>query len=395
MKSRGLRATWGLRLVTVSVSAGCLLGGCSASAPTESPTSPPPVRAASPTAVSPMPSRTKARAADYQAIERQLKKQLSGGDPELKAVRSVLVSVDGQTLVKYYRNRTPADYAHVWSVTKSVLSILVGIAVDEGRLNVDQTLPELLPRQASVMTEQQSSITLRHLLTMTSGLSADGPVMRHRSDDAVGRILKYEMSNDPGAAFQYTNGSAHLVAAVLREAIDRSILEYAREKLFDPLKIDTRPAWQGDDWDITQTGFTQPGFGWARDGNGIHVGGFGLKLRAPDLVKIGELYVNGGRWGGRQIVSVAWVRESTSPKLTPEQAETLGGQYGYMWLTGEVNGHAAFLASGSYYQKIGCIPALRLIVVVTAADAENGADTLSDTLDPVLEKVIFHPLTQE
>jgi CubicO group peptidase (beta-lactamase class C family) len=330
---------------------------------------------------------------DYQAIQRELAQQLSGGDPELKAVRSVLVNVDGQTVVKYYRDRTPADYAHVWSVTKSVLSILVGIAVDEGRLSVDQTLRELLPRQASVMTEQQASITLRHLLTMTSGLSADDRVMYHPSQDAVREILEYGLSNDPGAVFEYTNGSAHLVAAVLREAIDRSILEYAREKLFDPLKIDTRPAWQGADWDITQTGLTKPGFGWARDGDGIHVGGFGLKLRAPDLLKIGELYSNGGEWDGRQIVSAAWVKESTSPQLTPDQADTLGGQYGYLWLSGEVNGHAFFQASGSYYQRISGIPTRRLVVVVTAAGVEGSPDTLDATLDPILEKV-FHPLTQ-
>ncbi len=392
MAARGWRATWGLRFATVSLSAGCLLGGCSAPPPTETPASSSPVPAAWSTAVPPTPSPITGAAADYQAIQRQLAQQLRGGDGEFEAVRSVLVSVDGQTVVKYYRNRTPADYAHVWSVTKSVLSILVGIAVDEGQLDVDQTLRELLPGQASMMTEQQASITLRHLLTMTSGLSGDDRVMQHPSEDAVGQILGYEMSNDPGSVFTYTNGSAHLVAAALREAVDRPILEYAREKLFDPLKIDTRPAWQGQDWDFDRTGFTQPGFGWARDRSGVHVGGFGLKLKAPDLVKIGELYVNGGRWGGRQIVSAAWVQESTSPKLTPEQAETLGGQYGYMWLTGEFNGHAVFLASGSYYQKIFCISTLRLVVVVTAADAETGADTLGETLDPVLQKVIFDPL---
>ncbi len=88
-------------------------------------------------------------------MQRQLAQQLSGGDPELKAVRSVLVSVDGKTVVKVYRNQTPADYAHVYSVTKSVLSILVGIAVDEGELNVDQTLGELLPQQASIMAERR------------------------------------------------------------------------------------------------------------------------------------------------------------------------------------------------------------------------------------------------
>ena len=117
----------------------------------------------------------------------------------------------------------------------------------------------------------------------------------------------------------------------------------------------------------------------------------GLKLTAPDLLKIGELYVNGGRWQDRQLVSESWVRESTSPQLTPEQAQ-IDGQYGYLWWTGEINGHAGFSASGSYYQKIFAFPDLRVVVVVTADDRE--LDTLPQTLDPVLEKVIFDPLTR-
>ena len=78
-------------------------------------------------------------------MHRQLKQQLAAGNADFDAVRSVLVSVDGKTVIELYRNQTPDDYAHVWSVTKSVLSILVGIAVDEGRLGLDQTLRELLP----------------------------------------------------------------------------------------------------------------------------------------------------------------------------------------------------------------------------------------------------------
>ena len=173
------------------------------------------------------------------------------------------------------------------------------------------------------MTDRQASITLRHLLTMTSGISGD-----HPSEDAVSHILGYGTSNDPGVTFEYSNGNAHLVAAVLQEAVDRPLLDYARERLFDPLKIDTRPAWQGADWDLVQTGFTQPGFGWARDREGINVGGFGLKLTAPDLVKIGELSVNGGRWDGRQIGR----RRGLGSEPTEIDSRTGGGRRQPIWL---------------------------------------------------------------
>jgi CubicO group peptidase (beta-lactamase class C family) len=128
----------------------------------------------------------------------------------LKAVRSVLVSVDGRTVIAHYQSRRAGEFAHVWSVTKSVLSILVGIAVDEGRLRMDQTLPELLPRNAAEMTEQQRSITLRHLLTMTSGLAMmsmpSGPagVLDFSTEDAAAEILRYGSLDDPGNRFEYS-----------------------------------------------------------------------------------------------------------------------------------------------------------------------------------------------
>jgi CubicO group peptidase (beta-lactamase class C family) len=178
-------------------------------------------------------------------------------------------------------------------------------------------------------------------------------------------------------------------------------LDYAQEKLFDPLGIDTRPAWQGWDSGSAKSGFTRPGFGWATDRDGINVGAAGLKLTSADMVKIGELYVSGGRWDGRQIVSEEWVKESTSPKLTPKQLEGDGAgfiqewqaeaQYGYLWWVGEINGHPEFMAPGLFYQRIFCLPDLGLVVVVTADDA-GGSDNL--TLDPVFDEVIFDPVTQ-
>jgi CubicO group peptidase (beta-lactamase class C family) len=394
MRFSGLRASSALRGITALMIAGCLMTGCTAAPPAATPASTPTAPSASSTA-RPTPSKPTQTAADYRAMQRQLKQKLTGGAPELKGVRSVLVSVGGQTVVRYYRNRAPDEYAHVWSVTKTVISILVGIAVDEGRLRVDQTLRELLPSHASVMSEQQGSTTLRQLLTMTSGITGDDGGLNVLSEDAVSQILTYGNTNDPGVAFEYSNAGAQVVAAVLREAIERPILEYAREKLFDPLSIDTRPAWQGWDSGSAGSGFTKPGFGWATDRSGLNIGAFGLKLTAPDMVKIGELYVNGGRWQGRRIVSEAWAQESTTPKLTPEQSQAGGvAQYGYLWWVGEYRGHAFFEAAGSFYQKIACSRERRLVVVVTAADDESSSDTLNLKLDPILDEVIFNPLIQ-
>ena len=155
---------------TIVVVVGSLTWGCTALPGADQPVSAP--KSPSFVTTAPAPGATRRPTVDYDASSASCNGNSMGGDRDLDLVRSVLVSVEGQTSVAYFHNRKPTEHAHVWSVTKSVISILVGIAVDEGRLRVDQTLQELLPQQASAMTPQQASITLRQLLTMTSGISA-------------------------------------------------------------------------------------------------------------------------------------------------------------------------------------------------------------------------------
>jgi CubicO group peptidase (beta-lactamase class C family) len=356
--------------------AAIMLAACTA-VPTERPN--PSTTASTQPAAAPSPPD-----ADFAAIERELTRALTDGDPRLEGVRSVLVSVAGDTVIEYYHQGTPTDHADVWSVTKSVTSILVGVAIDEGLLTVDQTLAELLPDHAASMTEEEKSITLKQLLTMTAGFPTDDDILNTAVEDTVPLILTYGLIEEPGAAFHYSNSSAHLVAAVLQQAIDRPILDYAREKLFDPLGIDTSPAWQGYDLG-PGGGYEESDFAWPTDRSGVHLGFAGLRLTAPDLVKLGELFVNQGSWRGRQIVSADWVRASTSSQLTAEQ-EASDGPYGYLWWTGDIEGHASFLASGSYYQRVWGVPARQTVVVVTASD-EGGADDIGEMLGPVLDKV--------
>jgi CubicO group peptidase (beta-lactamase class C family) len=353
-----------------------MLAACTA-VPTERPN--PSTTASTQPAAAPSPPD-----ADFAAIERELTRALTDGDPRLEGVRSVLVSVAGDTVIEYYHQGTPTDHADVWSVTKSVTSILVGVAIDEGLLTVDQTLAELLPDHAASMTEEEKSITLKQLLTMTAGFPTDDDILNTAVEDTVPLILTYGLIEEPGAAFHYSNSSAHLVAAVLQQAIDGPILDYAREKLFDPLGIDTSPAWDGYDLG-PGGGYEEADFAWPTDRSGVHLGFAGLKLTAPDLVKLGELYVNQGSWRGRQVVSADWVRASTSSQLTAEQ-EASDGPYGYLWWTGDIEGHASFLASGSYYQRVWGVPARQTVVVVSASD-EGGADDIGEMLGPVLDKV--------
>jgi CubicO group peptidase (beta-lactamase class C family) len=169
-----------------------------------------------------------------------------------------------------------------------------------------------------------------------------------------------------GGELRYSNLSAHLVAAVLATALrrggeDRSVLDYARVKLFDPLGIQTRPAF--DDplpLQLEGSAFARAGFGWATDPRGVHIGAFGLRLTAPDMLRIGELCRAGGNWNGQQLVPAAWISESTTLN-----SSTAG--YGYLWWVDEVDGHSHFLAAGSQGQRIVVVPDLDLVMVVVSA----------------------------
>jgi CubicO group peptidase (beta-lactamase class C family) len=138
--------------------------------------------------------------------------------------------------------------------------------------------------------------------------------------DFVAYLLREGQAAEAGTQFLYSNTSAHLVAAVLAAAIrradgdhPRSVVNYAREKLFDPLGVDTDPAFVEPLPDTEAADFAVAGFGWGTDPQGIPVGAFGLRLTASDMMKLGELYLNDGAWHGRQIVPAEWVKQVTTP----------------------------------------------------------------------------------
>jgi CubicO group peptidase (beta-lactamase class C family) len=181
------------------------------------------------------------------------------------------------------------------------------------------------------------------------------------------------------------------VAAVLHVAVGRSLLDYAREKLFDPLGIETRPAWEGVNRD-QKGGLDDASFAWQTDSTGTHVGAYGLKLSPPDLVKLGELYLDEGIWDGRRIVSADWVRASTAPQLTEEQAAS-DGQYGYLWWEEADPEMPLYNARGAWCQLVLVIPSRRVVVASTVDDS-SGFDSarICDDVVPIVEEVVFGPL---
>lgn len=298
----------------------------------------------------------------------------------------MLVVVDGHTKLEYYRHGfTASDHEHVWSVTKSVISTLVGIAIGERLIaSLDSTLWDLLPEYRKVMTPTAATVTLRQLMNHTSGLVGDDSlewtVLTGKTDPVAWTLSREEAQlNPPGVVFRYSSVGSHLVAAVLHSALQRnpatkgqSILAYARMKLFDPLGITTRPAAE-----LTPPDFTGPGFGWARTQN-VEVGAWGLRLTAPDLAKLGQLYLDDGRFDGTRLLPEGWVAEATTPDPDVYYVGLL------WWREQEYRG--GYAARGFEGQRIVVVPDKKAVIVTLCATEHS--DYPMDEIDDLIATAI-------
>ena len=295
---------------------------------------------------------------------------------QLPRLRSFLISVDGQLVAeRYYRGATRARTANVKSVSKSIISALVGIAIAEGKLvGVNQTIATFFPRDLpDTVDEAKREITLADLLSMRAGLestSFDGYGRWVTSANWVRAALARPVVAPRGGPMIYSTGNTHLLSAILTRATGMSTWAYARRRLGVPLGIDIPP--------------------WPRDPQGIYFGGNDMRLTPRAMVAIGELYRNGGRVGRRQVVPEWWVDSSF---VVRTHSPFNGHGYGWGWWTRDAADYRVNFAWGYGGQFIFIVPALRATVVMTS-DAEGRRewghlDALHELLDtyviPVLE----------
>lgn len=276
---------------------------------------------------------------------------------------------------------TSATAQEQQSVTKSFTSALVGIALQEGYLkSVDQKVLDFFPkRKIANLDSRKQAITLRDLLTMTSGLdwpeskssyaSLDNPARAMwTSPDPVQYVLDRPMAADPGSHFNYNTGASELLGAILEQTTGHKLSELASQYLFDPLGIHS--------------------FTWHRM-RGIEPGGSGLVLTPRDMAKLGYLFLRGGRWEDRQLIPAGWVANSTRAQVTTNT----GGGYGYQWW---LNASGGFSAVGFGGQAIQVYPAQDLVVVATGAMGTAERNSLRNLIELfVLPAVVSdHPLPE-
>jgi CubicO group peptidase (beta-lactamase class C family) len=268
----------------------------------------------------------------------------------LPRIRALLVLRDGRTLAEHrFNGGPPLDRpVNIKSASKSVMSALVGIAIDRGVLRgVDQPVLSLLASEAPARPDPRlARVTVGNLLSMQAGLErTSGEYYGHwvSSPNWVRAALSRPFVDEPGGAMLYSTGNTHLLSAMLTRASGRNTLRLAREWLGEPLGITIPP--------------------WPADPQGIYFGGNEMRLSPRAMARFGELYRLGGIIDGKRILSAAWIEQSWTPRTTSPWS---GGQYGYGWFIGQAGGHPVRFAWGYGGQMIYVVPDLQLTVVMTS-----------------------------
>jgi len=259
--------------------------------------------------------------------------------PQYRHTATLLVRVDGEDL--YRRHFHGPELADVFSVTKTVLATVVGVAQRDRALPpLDQPVSRVLPQLNGTPAEPH---TWRHLLTMTRGCETAGAwdidAVTALSGGQVSHIAAAPQLESPGLRFRYDNGAAHLLSAALGAVVGGSVADYAREVLFTPLGISS--------------------FDWLADPDGVSFGFGHLKLRAADLLTLGSLWLDGGVWQEQVIVDPAYAAAMTTAQTAGGPPE--GVPYGYLtWIDG-----SQILAGGWAGQHVLVLPAYHAVIVTT------------------------------
>ena len=286
-------------------------------------------------------------------------------------IGSVLVARHGRLLYEEYFDGGAATLRDTRSATKSITDILIGIAIEEKKLGgVDARVLGLLPQHAARLQNpdaRKRRITIEDFLTMSSPLECDDWNDASRGNEERmylvedwaqfildlpirGRMHVGENPSPPafGRYFSYCTGGVFVLSEVLTRATGMRTDRYAQARLFEPLGIR----------DVS----------WVFSPLGVPQTGGGLRLSSRDLLKIAQLYLDGGRWAGRQIVREAWVRASTTPHAQIDETTN----YGYLWWLKSFGSaghtHAAFFMTGNGGNKVVALPDLELAVVITSTN---------------------------
>ena len=295
---------------------------------------------------------------------------------DIGSVRSLLIEQNDSLLAEFYFNgREPDLPFNIKSASKSIIGLLVGIAINEGFIpSVDEPISTYFPEYFEQYPDSvKESITIKNLLTMQAGLrstSSGNYGAWVLSDNWVEFALKQNFEEEIGGRMVYSTGSSNLLSVIITRASGLSTKKFAESYLFRPLGI--------------RVG------GWEKDPQGYYMGGNNIALTPQDLLKIGRLLLNDGKEDDRQIIPKDWITDSFR-SYTTSRYNPYG--YGYQWWNHTVADTRVFFAWGHGGQYIFMIPEYDAVVVITSSvTAESRLRTYKEPIFDLLEKIITSAL---
>ena len=286
-----------------------------------------------------------------------------------ESIHALLISKDNTIIEKtYFNNATSADLSNVQSLTKSIMSILIGQAIDNNFITIEnEPIHKFLPKWfENIKDENKQKITIKHLLNQTSGLEWQG-YLEHEdwldSEDPIGFVLNKKMEANPGETYNYNSGATHLLSAIITNASGMTTHEFANKYLFKPLEIDKLK------WEKRNKGYY--------DGSGL-----GLSMKAEDLISIGQLLLQNGVYNSTQVISQTWVEKLFNEKeKSPTNWGLRKSKHGYCWYQATLNGTMVNYGMGYGGQFLILVPSKQMVIVTTHNhDTPNGLDQQIDFL---------------
>ena len=281
-------------------------------------------------------------------------------------IHSMIVMRHGKVVGEFYPAPFAPEYQHTqYSSSKTLVSLAVGIAIDENRLRLTDRVatffPEYLPDSIST---NLAAMTLEDLLTMQSGIKPDWN-MRAKVTNWVETFLSKPVVNKPGEVFAYDSMVTYMISAIVQKVTGKTVLDYLKEKLFAPMNISKV------NWEISP--------------EGINTGGWGLHIQSESLAKVGQMWLDGGVWNGQQLVSKEWIEQMGSKHAN-------GGDYGYGYQVWMCKYPSAVRADGALGQYVIVVPEKDVVIVLTEASFTNGKPQRGLIWDKFLPALSDQPL---
>lgn len=298
----------------------------------------------------------------------------------MQTVAFVVIKNDSLQHEQYWDGYGPDSHTNSFSMAKTFVSMMIGIAIDEGKIkSIDEPVGDFLP---AFKEGDNAKLTIKHLLTMSSGINFDEnyvsplayPAAAYYGSDLKKLTYGYKVIEEPGKEFKYLSGNSELLAFILEKATGKTISEYMSEKLWKPLGAKNTAYWSLDHKDGMEKAYCC------------------FNSDALDFARLGQLYLDSGKWNGQQLINKDYVLNSVKPAdLKVAEDGTPNDRYGYAWwLIPNHKGHYIYYARGILGQYIFCIPDQRMVVVRLGRKREkpNGTELPADVdyyLDAALE----------